>query len=196
MANKAVWMMLGGAGAILGSRLLPDPKQRLIVGGAGFLLLVWGAIDGLDDIMDFFGIAPKLKEGITGIETTDIDVERGSEGATGVISAFIIAPYSGEAVDKNSGTYPVKLRLASSRKVPTDVSVQLISEEFYSFGSHSEGLTKEFGTVRIGPGEQKDLTANVRFEASGPTNPLSPPQVSLTLQLNGAPRDVVRFSYE
>lgn len=197
MVSRGIYMMLGGVATAIGSRAIENPKVRLVVGGAGALLAVWGMIESIDTVMAWLGIEPKKAEGITSSVTTPIEnINRGSEGATGIIAGFIKIPAPGAALDKDAGTYAIKLQLQSSLKAAKTVHIELQSKEFYSFGSESEGTMKDFGMVTVPPGTTKVLSGSVRFEAVGPTNPFYPPEVSLTMFMDGAPVSNVRFTYE
>lgn len=196
MANSAVWIAVGGAAALVIGGAVPDPQQRLVIRGAGGVALVVAFIMEIDSIMDFLGLAPPKHTVVTETVTTPIaNVDKGSVGSKGILSGILTSPFPGAVLDKDQGTFHVEITLASSLSSSRTVLVEVQSKEFYSFGNESDGVMQTLGRFTVGPGQQKKLSAQVEYEAKGVTNPWYPPEVSLSLFLDGAPTDSLRFSY-
>lgn len=197
----SAWFGVAGALAFAGAAAIPNRRTRVVLTIGGTAAIGVGIALGFAQLLELFGLkTPPRIEDVEREEIADPNAgssydNRGDDG--GLIGGFIESPSENTKVSRSSffgGTYPVDIAIASSKLKPETMRVRLVSDERYSFGGNESRAT-DLGVLVIPPGTTTRMRANVDAAANGIVNPYFPPEVALTLELDGKPVDVARFAY-
>lgn len=194
------WLGIAGGIAVASAGAIPNERTAKVVRALGVAGVAISFLVGAAKLAELFGFKkePRIEE-ITD-ETIDhpnagASFENHTEETGGIVSAKIDEPSEGTNVDRSSlfgGTYSVRVKLASSMKVAKDVRLRLVSDEFYYFGGNDRRVT-DLGVLEAKPGATRTIDANVDVASEGFS--LGATEVALTLEMDGKPVDVVRFTY-